>query len=298
MKLFDEWKLKRECKKSGKETEYHDYLNVKEAWKKEHEMYIGFLKKAEDNLSKMSQTDSGYNHAYDEVNRWRYTLAESSLKEEFIRPNSKDDIQYRERIIDDFSTKIKEILGDDDTIRFHGTPIYFTREILKSGAILSSSARFDGYNKSTDLKDEISVSTADSIDRTLSFFTDLYSFQSCLPAGCLFVLKSSEVDAELAKYSAMKSFDFKESPERLLGICTTQENIPRVKEWLKMYGYNENLVYSFEGFLSIASSLKSKREENKVEEDEQTSIVNTDELLDELENEVTVDYNDSNVKIR
>lgn len=299
MKLLDEWKLKRECKRSGRKNEYEDYLNAKKSWERDNQMYKGFLKKAEDTLARMKPDDAGYNHAYDEVNRWKYTLAESELKEEFIRPNLPEDIEYREKIIDDFSSKIGAILGEDETVRFHGTPIYFTREILKSGAITASSARFDGYDKSTDLKDEISVSTAETINRTLSFFTDFYSFQSSLPAGCLFVLKAAEEDADLAKYSAMKSFSFKEHPDRLLGICATEENIPRVKEWLKMYGYKEDLVYSFEEFLNIAPSLKQESEESKkMPEEEKQSIVHANELLDELDDEVVEEYDTSNVKTR
>lgn len=302
MKAFDEWKLKRECKKSGRLKEYEDYLKVKESWKRDNEMFKGFLNKAEATLKETKIDDPAYKKACDEVNRWKYTLEESYLKEKFIRPNFPDDIAYRERLTDDFSTKIASIIGEDETIRFHGTPIYFTKEILKSGAILSSSARFDGYDKSTDLKDEISVSTAKNISRTLSFFTDLYSFQQSLPSGCLFVLKAAHVDAGLTQYSAMKSFSFKEQPERLLGICTTPENIPVVKEWLKLYGYDENIVYSFEDFLKIAPNLKGEDKEKSGENNDNLSSLDTNELLDELEDEVvneeSTTYVDTNISIK
>lgn len=298
MKAFDEWKLKRICKKSGRLKEYQDYLKAKETWNRDNEMFKNSINKAEIVLKGKTPDDPTYKSACDEVNRWKYTLEESRLKESFIRPNSPDDIQYREKLVDDFSSKIASILGDDDSIRFHGTPIYFTKEILKSGAILSSSARFDGYNKSTDLKDEISVSTAKTISRTLSFFTGIYSFQSSLPSGCLFVLKADDVDATLVQYSAMKTFSFKANPERLLGVCTTPENIPVVREWLKLYGYDENLAYSFEEFLKIAPSLKAVSEQKKTEDF--SSSLDIEELLDELDDEVVAEYKnvDTNVKTR
>lgn len=80
-----------------------------------------------------------------------------------------------------------------------------------------------------------------------------------MPAGCLFVLRDNgAVDSELVKYASMKSFKFREQPERILGICTTEENILRVKGWLKQYGYDENIVYTYEQFLNVAKTLKKK----------------------------------------
>lgn len=285
MKAFEEWKLKRKCQKSGRKKEYQDYLQSKASLERDKDMYYGFLMKAEKNLNDKNPSDSTYKEVKDEVNRWKYNLQEISLRQEFIRPNSPEDIEYREKLTDVFGPKLASILGCDDSIRFHGTTIYYTREILKSGAILSSSARFDGFNKSTDLKDEISVSTANTIDRTLSFFTDLYSYQSSLPAGCLFVLRASESDANLTQYAAMKTFSFKEHPERLLGICTTIENIESVKEWLRLYGYDENLAYTFEDFLKIAPSLKGEDREKIIEKCEDSSNLDMKELIESLEDE-------------
>lgn len=66
-----------------------------------------------------------------------------------------------------------------------------------------------------------------------------------------------------------------------------------------MYGYKEDLVYSFEEFLNIAPSLKQESEESKkMPEEEKQSIVHANELLDELDDEVVEEYDTSNVKTR
>lgn len=289
MKLFAEWKLKRECQKQGRKNEYDDYVKVKEVLAKDKTMYEGFLKKAEEKFESVKKefgsVSKEYTLACDEVNRWKYTLEQTILKSQYVRPNKPDDVLYRKRIIDEFSEKIGDILGSDETIRFHGTPVYYAKEILKNNGISSTSSRYDGYDSSTDLEDEISVTTPKTINRTLSFFTDFYAFQSSLPAGCLFVLRDD--NQELIKHAAMKSFNFKESPERFLGICTTSENISRVREWLKEYGYSEELVYTFDDFLTIAHQFKSSVTEANSSDVRGNfeCAVDTEALLDELDDE-------------
>lgn len=291
MKLFDEWKLKRECQKLGHENEYNDYKKTKEVLSNDKTMYEGFLKKAEENLARAKELHGEdtleYSKASDEVNRWKYNLEQLILKAQFIRPNNPSDISYRKNIIDEFSDKIASILGDDTTIRFHGTTIYYAKEILKNNGISSSSSRYDGYDSSTDLEDEISVTTPSTINRTLSFFTDLYAFQSSLPAGCLFVLRTSDEDQELTKYAAMKSFNFKNNPERFLGVCTTSENIPKVREWLKEYGYEENLVFTFDEFLAIAHKFKIDKPDTTLasEVSSEETLIDAEGLIKELDDE-------------
>lgn len=290
MGFLDEWKLKRKCIKDGRKNEYQDYLNAKESLAKDKAMYEGYVEKAVARFEEVKKThgseDTEYINAKNEVNKWKYTLEQTILMQGYVRPNNKEDILYRKKIIDEFTYSISQTLGDDTSIRFHGTSIYYTKEILKNGSISSSSSRYDGYDSSTDLEDEISVTTSKTIDRTLSYFTDFYAFQRSLPAGCLFVLKAEKPkDQELVKYESMKSFSFREYPERLLGICTTSENITRVKEWLKEYGYDENLVYTFDEFLSIAPSLKTAEQYPQTITEDSDSKVN--ELLDELNEEET-----------
>lgn len=299
MKLFDEWKLKRKCIKEGRKEEYEEYLKAKDALLRDKKMYEDTVRKAKIILDNARQTygeeSEQYKKALNGLKRQEYSLNETILAIDFVRPNKKEDVEYRKRIIDEFSDSISKILEGDISIRFHGTSIFFTREILKNGGISSTVSRSDGYNSSTDLEDEISVTSSSTINRTLSFFTDLYSFQRSMPSGCLFVLKSnSEVDDELVKYDVMKSFSFKKEPERLLGICTTEENIERVKGWLKEYGYSDNLVHTFESFLKLVPSLKPAKAAPPAFEEPRISNINNNSFTpmmpysytDEFESEV------------
>ena len=46
MGLFDEWKIKRECAKSGRKKEYDEYKKSKEAYITEKNMHERYLQKA------------------------------------------------------------------------------------------------------------------------------------------------------------------------------------------------------------------------------------------------------------
>ena len=122
MGLFDEWKIKRECAKSGRKKEYDEYKKSKEAYITEKNMHERYLQKAKlsfEEVKKIHSTSSReYLTALDEVNRWTYAVSEDELKLEFIRPNNAEDIKYREQIIDKFSGEISKILLGDTSIRF------------------------------------------------------------------------------------------------------------------------------------------------------------------------------------
>lgn len=282
MKLFGEWKIKRECLKNGRKKEYDEYKKVKEAIIKEKQIHEECLKRAEERFEKIKKvygpSSREYIKASEDVNRWHYCIAKDKLELEFMRPNTLEDIEYRKQIIDRFRDEIGKILSGDNSVRFHGTSIYFAREILKEGEVSSTKVRFDGYDNSISNEDEFCVTTADKIEQTLSFFSDFYAFSNCLPAGCVFVLRATSEDEELAKYAVMKSFKFREHPERILGICTTPENVSKVKKWLKQYGYDEGLVYDYDQFLDVAPSLKSKDIVSIPEKSDRDTVVSSEDV--------------------
>lgn len=136
-------------------------------------------------------------------------------------------------------------------MRFHGTPIYYAEQIIKSGNISSTADRYDGYIKSTDMKGEISASNIDTIDRTINYFSDMTSYQRSLPAGCIFaLLPRDKEDAEYG-HDMMHSVDFRQNPEQLFGVFTTPENIDQVKDWMSESGFNNSFVYTFEKFIEV-----------------------------------------------
>ena len=117
---------------------------------------------------------------------------------EFLRPNFQEDIDYRENQLKTFIPRLKQVISPNLDLRFHGTPIYFAEQIIKNRGISSTADRYDSYMKSTDPKGSISATTIDTISRTISFFTDMASYQRSLPCGCVFaLLPRNEEDAKM-----------------------------------------------------------------------------------------------------
>ncbi|MEI3430132.1 MAG: hypothetical protein V8R72_03225 [Clostridia bacterium] len=174
--------------------------------------YTNYLEQAMDRLKKVQTVytldSKEYKHAYDEVQRWKYNVDESKLQLKFIRPGNQLDIGYRNYQYDNFVNKLREVFPDDLDLRFHGTTIYYAEQIIKTGRITSTADRYNGYIKSTDLSGEISASNIETIDTTISFFSDLISYQRSLPCGCVFALTPNpETDIDFP--NVMKAVDFK-----------------------------------------------------------------------------------------
>lgn len=225
--------------------------------------YTNYLEQAMDRLKKVQTVytldSKEYKHAYDEVQRWKYNVDESKLQLKFIRPGNQLDIGYRNYQYDNFVNKLREVFPDDLDLRFHGTTIYYAEQIIKTGRITSTADRYNGYIKSTDLSGEISASNIETIDTTISFFSDLISYQRSLPCGCVFALTPNpETDIDFP--NVMKAVDFKKDPSRLFAIFTTPENTPKVKKWINEAGLDSDKVYTFEGFLE---AIQEKSKETK-----------------------------------
>ena len=267
MKKIDELKLWIKCKKEGRIEQYKYSNKCKESRISDINRYSNYLKAEMENFEivkrSFPENSDEYNDAKNEVSRWKYTLEARKLELKFIRPNDKDDITYRNIQCEQFSEKLKKIISPNFDLRFHGTPIYYAEKIIKSGQISSSADRYDGYIKSTDMKGEISASSVETVGRTINFFSDMTSYQSSMPAGCIFaILPKNKEDANYGK-DLMHSVDFKKNPSQLFGIFTTPENIKRVKEWMKQSGLNHEIVYTFEEFLK-AVEIKSAIIDNQI----------------------------------
>lgn len=234
--------LRIKCEKEGRTEEYQKYLKDKENKKMDIARYEGYIKEK-----------SG------DVRRWKHDLKEAQRAMEFIRPNSDKDIQERDYWGDNFYDKFLKVVPENLDLRFHGTPIYNTKEILESGGIFSSVDINEGYMASTDLSGEISASSKESLNRTIQgWFANLAAYGRSLPCGCIFALNPrTEKDKELKQYDAMESVNFKEHPEQLYGIFTSTENIPNVRIWLEKSGFSPDLAYTFEGFLKKIEKEKS-----------------------------------------
>lgn len=253
MSFFSDLKLKSICRKEGRLKEFEDYKSSLKSVEEDIKRFEEYIKEAEKRFEEAKQkypeTSKEYQYAKRNLDRWKYDLYEAKLKMDYIRPNSPEDVEYRDMQGKEFEKKLQSVISPNLDLRFHGTPIYFAEQIIKSGEITSSADRHDGYISSTDLPGEISASTPQTIGRTIGFFSDIYAYVRSLPAGCIFALQPKDKeDAELG-VDILHSVDFKKNPEQLFGIFTTSENIERVKGWMQDAQMNPDMVYTFEGFL-------------------------------------------------
>lgn len=277
MGLLDNLKNWVSCVTSGRMEEYKHYKDCLERNKSDIKMWTGFKETAErrfEEVKKKFLPDSKeYIKAKSEIGRWQETIDGALLSQKFIRPNSKEDIEYRDDQSVNFVARLREALSVNFDLRFHGTPIYYAEQIIKSGKISSTADRYDGYIKSTDRVGEISASDRESIVDTMTFFTDMSAYYShSLPAGCIFaILPKDEEDAKYGK-NLLRTVDFKQNPEQLFGVFTTPENIERVKDWIGKSGLNSELVYTFEEFLEqVKEQSKIADEQAKMQKSEDVS---------------------------
>lgn len=176
-----------------------------------------------------------------------YALEQIKDQISFLRPSSKEDMEYRLRQYDEFSKKMRTCIPDDLPLRFHGCPIYTAKHIIESGELSSSVDRL-GIETSYDVAGQISVTTKNSLETTVQSYAGLNGNYE-LPAGCIFVLlPQNDLDAESGKSMLMNNVSIRKEPERLFAIITTPENYERLREWCKNYNIEEEKIYDYDGF--------------------------------------------------
>lgn len=193
----------------------------------------------------------------EEIKKWKYALYEKKLRLQFVRPNSKRDINERKKIKKELEKKICD--ADPEgvlNLRFHGTPIHFAKEIIKSRGIFSSRDRLNGFASSSYNYNEIGVSALDNAN-SFDFNShsmrimdiDGYKYKS-YPAGCMFVLiPRDKEESDMIERRQMRNVDFTKTPEALYAVMTTTENIRIVKEWMKKSGLDSSKVYTMDGLV-------------------------------------------------
>lgn len=261
MGFFD--KIKKIIQKEPDRESYRDYKKAKELNYSDIARFQKYIDQKIDLINEydkqnISHDSPLYDSAYRELKRWQYTLYEAKLKTDFIRENNDNDIKYRRENIPKFQRNIYFFVPDElkDELRFHGTPIYFAKEIIKSGEISSSADRFDGYVQSTDLKGEFSVSDINSLNRTINWFLNVDAYNNCLPCGAIFVVSSEGQTEQQYKESVMNSLDFKSDPNKLFAVISTPENKNDIQQWLNDAGLDMDKAYTFEEYLEEMTLLK------------------------------------------
>lgn len=205
-----------------------------------------------------------YMEAYMEVEKWKYNIEEVKLTAKFIRPNNAEDMNYRIYQFRTFSARLNAVISDKLDLRFHGTPIYYAEQIIRSGNISSSADRYNGFVKSTNPKGEISATTVRSMNRTVAFYTDLTAYERSLPCGCVFaLLPKGKQDEKLKIMDAMGSVNLRRNLEQLFGIFTSPENKARVQKWMQESRLDASKVYTFEEFIDMVQEKSRFLDEGK-----------------------------------
>lgn len=275
MGKVEELKRWYECRREGNTEEYELYKKNLIGYKKDIERFkrdiVNTERKLEEARAKFPEDSKEVKYLKDQVGRWKQCLDNATLALKFVRPNSQEDMAYREGISgEDYAKELQEVISPNLDLRFHGTPIYFAEQIIKSGKISSTADRYEGYIKSTDMEGEISASTVKTLSRTIDFFSDMSGIHS-LPAGCVFAMHpKDEADANYGP-DLLHAVNFKENPEQLFGVFTTPENIEQVTKWMEKAGFQDKSVYTFEGFLEAVKE-KSQSMDKSIQEQENIGV--------------------------
>lgn len=170
------------------------------------------------------------------------------------------DIAERKEIAKNFAKEVDEMIPDDDLIYFHGIGnIGIVEEIITDGALLSQKDR--GYVVSFSSY-MICVTPKNRIQQSVNMSGGNTNY--CKPYGAIFVLSlpernKSDLSSDLISIS---SIDFRDEPDKLVAIITSNENLERLKKVAKESGIDENKITNHAGFLemykkkSISSSYK------------------------------------------
>ena len=176
------------------------------------------------------------------ITKKRKELEEITNKVEYLRPTTKQDIDYRLKIYGEYPKMIRNLLDDNSSIRFYGLPLYQAKEVIYSGELVSSKNRLEN-------KEGIPVTNKYFISLTLSDHIDLINFY--LPTGCIFAIIPFDEMESLNGYSYINNINFKEEPDRLYGIITSEENIKRVTLWAAANNISTNKIFTFTSFLKL-----------------------------------------------
>lgn len=192
-------------------------------------------------------------------------MEKSKDKLQLARPTSIADIEYRKKVVKGLQPAIEAAIPEGLPLRFHGTPIYNVPAIMHGGGLSSSVDRLGGET-SYDVADQVSVTTARTLDVTLQSYSGLLEEDCMLPAGCVFVLLPASKEEEAAGASMlMSNVDFAEHPEQLFGIMTSEENLPAMRQLAAETGIDPSKVHEFFEFPDYLARLDQAMQRGEVQ---------------------------------
>jgi hypothetical protein len=195
---------------------------------------------------------------------------------EYMRlPKNDKDKVYRRNVGEKFATIIKQTIPDNFPIVFHGTGYIGTvKQIIKSGGLFTPEEKGESPTSFAML---IDVTYKNNIKTSLQFADTTEPY---MPYGALFAFspQDNEIDHVISTgesgevLNGVNGVNFRNNPDRLYAIITTPENIDRVKKWCADYGWDEEKVFSHNGFVKhIKNFVKTSNHIHKNIETEKIS---------------------------
>ena len=221
---------------------------------KKYEERKNILIKRSEQASENLRLSRENNEAIDRIRFYEKQVEILQAQIEFLRPQNKEDVEYRMRQYRLFPKLIKQNVPDNLPLCFHGCPIYATNHIIEEGLIRSHEDRLEsstGY--------DVSVTTRKDIETTVQGYANLWNEFFELPAGCIFVILPKD-ESEIARSETSNyigNVNFKEEPERLYSIITTPENIERISQWAKKAGIDLSKIHDYDSFIKEIQSLQN-----------------------------------------
>lgn len=187
------------------------------------------------------------------INDLNNTIYRLESTREFVRECTPEDIEERLNVFKTFSDTIKKVIPDGTSIVFHGSNnIGIIRKILETGGLLTPDQR--GCSM-TSFAAQIDVTYKDYVQTSVEFAEP--GATSLNPYGAIFAFIPLESEYEKVistgssteVYGGVEGVNFREQPERLIGIITTNENKERIISWCIKY-HIEPKVFTHEEFIN------------------------------------------------
>lgn len=245
------------------------YEIIRNSCIKDYNSGIEKLKKYKEELEKVKLTG---NTVFIEIYETRINnlisvrLKDDETRIEFIRENNELDLEERNQIRKTFSNKVKQIIPDGTPIVFHGNRnIGMVREIIKTGGLFTPDQR--GINQQS-CATKVDVTYKNNIQTSCEFAEP--GIDSFMPYGAIFVFTPLESEYEKVINTGENSevaggidgVNFREKPERLIAIITTDESKDNISSWCNQYGWDASKVYNHYEFIEMCKNKYSNIEKD------------------------------------
>lgn len=229
----------------------------------------GLVEKTRDGIAKLEEKLAG------ESDEWRAERYTQQIRDrervlrvqegwaEFARVPMVEDVEYRMRMRKDFAGQVREAVPDDLHPVFHGSNnLGIVRQIIQTRGLKTPDQRGESM---TSFANQIDVTTKADI-QTSCDFAEFNSYW--MPYGAIFaflpkleeeaIVREDEIAGSSEVFGGVDGVDFKEQPERLLGIITTPENVSKLRGWCDEAGLDASKVLTHGDFIKSMQQLKNK----------------------------------------